>query len=149
MTRLPRVLFLIVIWIFSTPGECSIITPPTIKLSNVSILSPMKPTQPRKKPKKRRYESVTATAYFSGNKTASGLKLGRKHSKRLIALSRDLARGYKFGQIFSLDTREETFEVVFHDIMPSHWKRRVDLYITSSSECKRWGSKKVKLTPLD
>lgn len=99
---------------------------------------------------------VTATAYVNTpgctdstpNVTASMLKIEKRHVRRLIAFSHDLARGWKFGQRFYLVVGEKIYDVEFQDIMNKKHHRKIDLLLGSKKECLEFGVKKGTLIPI-
>jgi 3D (Asp-Asp-Asp) domain-containing protein len=99
---------------------------------------------------------VTVTAYTnipectSGdpNVTASMLRIEKRHIKRLVAFSRDMAVKHKFGQRFYLVVGGKIFDVEFQDIMNKKHRRKIDLLLGSKKECLEFGVKKGTLVPI-
>lgn len=99
---------------------------------------------------------VTVTAYTnvpectSGdpNVTASMLRIEKRHMKRLVAFSRDMAVKHKFGQRFYLVVGDKIFDVEFQDIMNKKHRRKIDLLLGSKKECMEFGVKNGTLVPI-
>lgn len=82
--------------------------------------------------------------------TASGLKLKKEnHNQKIVALSRDLAKKYEFGDKFQLIVENEVYNVIFHDKMNKKWQKRVDLLIFDKQKCKKFGKKQGFLIKKD
>jgi 3D (Asp-Asp-Asp) domain-containing protein len=92
-------------------------------------------------------ENVCATAYFSKPLSimASGERINQSHYKNTIALSWDIGRKYKFGDLFQLTTKDGTFLVRYSDRMPAYHRNKVDFLMSSNKECKKWGKQKGNL----
>ena len=91
------------------------------------------------------YEYVTMTTYTNSAKetdstpniTASGRKLDslnpRKH--RIIAISRDLKKKYKFGsKVKIMDAGEYSGVYVVEDVMNKRFKNRIDILINPDDQ---------------
>jgi 3D (Asp-Asp-Asp) domain-containing protein len=99
---------------------------------------------------------VTITAYTNVRSctdrhpdlTASMLKLNRSHYHRLIALSPDLAKRFKFGDKFAMKANSIWYLVEFQDVMP-RGKNKVDFLLPSVKDCKIFGRKKGVLVHLN
>lgn len=86
------------------------------------------------------FYTVTVTTYkvkeFKhdryGDITASGVKLTKHNPKRLriIAVSRDLKKSFKFGDsVLIVGTGTHDGMYVVHDLMNKRWKKRIDILI--------------------
>jgi 3D (Asp-Asp-Asp) domain-containing protein len=67
--------------------------------------------------------------------TASGFKINPTNPKRhrIIAVSRDLKRKYKFGQRVKItNAGKYNGEYVIRDLMHSRWKNKIDILINPS-----------------
>ena len=97
---------------------------------------------------------VTLTTYTASenetdstpNITASGFKIDTKNAKRhrIIAVSRDLKKKYKFGQkvrITGAGKYNGTYRV--HDVMNKRYKKRIDILINPDD--KQTKLNKIKL----
>jgi 3D (Asp-Asp-Asp) domain-containing protein len=97
---------------------------------------------------------VTVTAYTNKNSStnhkvsASAVRLTTDHHWKVIALSPDLARRFKFGDEFELRVKGKVHHVVYHDTSSKSHKRKVDLLLPSMAACKKFGRAKGKLVPL-
>lgn len=99
---------------------------------------------------------VTVTAYTNvpectdstPDETASLLRIKPKHYWRLIALSRDLARGYKFGDRFILRTNGKAYPVEFQDLMAPKQRNKVDFLLPSVRKSLEFGVKEGVLIPV-
>ena len=100
---------------------------------------------------------VTLTTYTASenetdstpNITASGFKIDTKNAKRhkIIAVSRDLKKKYKFGQkirITNAGKYNGTYRV--HDVMNKRYRNRIDILIGHNE--KQTKLKKVKIYKL-
>lgn len=85
---------------------------------------------------------VTATTYSLDNKglttiTASGIKINEKnpYGQRIIAVSRDLKKQYKYGQkVMIKGTGEYDGIYYIRDLMNKRWKNRIDILINNSQK---------------
>jgi 3D (Asp-Asp-Asp) domain-containing protein len=69
--------------------------------------------------------------------TASGFKINPNNPKkhRIIAVSRDLKRKYKFGQRVKItNAGKYNGEYVIRDLMHSRWKNKIDILINPSDK---------------
>ena len=100
-------------------------------------------------------EIVTLTTYKASenetdstpNITASGFKITNPKKHRIIAVSRDLKKKYKFGQkirITNAGKYNGTYRV--HDVMNKRYKNRIDILIGHND--KQTKLKKVKIYKL-
>jgi len=100
-------------------------------------------------------EIVTLTTYKASesetdstpNITASGFKITNPKKHRIIAVSRDLKKKYKFGQkirITGAGKYDGTYRV--HDVMNKRYKNRIDVLIGHND--KQTKLKKVKIYKL-
>ena len=100
-------------------------------------------------------EIVTLTTYKASetetdstpNITASGFKITNPKKHRIIAVSRDLKKKYKFGQkvrITGAGKYNGTYRV--HDVMNKRYKNRIDILIGHND--KQTKLKKVKIYKL-
>lgn len=100
-------------------------------------------------------EIVTLTTYKASetetdstpNITASGFKITNPKKHKIIAISRDLKRKYKFGQkvrITGAGKYNGTYRV--HDVMNKRYKKRIDILIGHKD--KQTKLKKVKIYKL-
>jgi 3D (Asp-Asp-Asp) domain-containing protein len=100
-------------------------------------------------------EIVTLTTYKASesetdstpNITASGFKITNPKKHRIIAVSRDLKKKYKFGQkirITGAGKYNGTYRV--HDVMNKRYKKRIDILIGHND--KQTKLKKVKIYKL-
>ena len=80
--------------------------------------------------------------------TASMLRIEKRHIKRLVSFSRDMAVKHKFGQRFYLVVGGKIFDVEFQDIMNKKHRRKIDLLLGSKKECLEFGIKKGTLVPI-
>lgn len=78
--------------------------------------------------------------------TASEHRLTRHDCYRLVALSPDLARRFRFGDCFRLQVNHKAYIVRYQDKMPKRGRGRVDFLLPSIRSCKRFGIKKATLT---
>ncbi|MCU0587141.1 MAG: hypothetical protein MUF52_03205 [Syntrophobacteraceae bacterium] len=99
---------------------------------------------------------VTVTAYTNipsctdstPDETASMLRIRPGHHGRIIALSRDLARGYRFGDRFHLIVGGKTHVVEFQDLMARRHTNRIDLLLPSKRKCQEFGVSSGVLLPI-
>ena len=100
-------------------------------------------------------EIVTLTTYKASetetdstpNITASGFKITNPKKHRIIAVSRDLKKKYKFGQkvrITGAGKYNGTYRV--HDVMNKRYRKRIDILIGHND--KQTKLKKVKIYKL-
>jgi 3D (Asp-Asp-Asp) domain-containing protein len=100
-------------------------------------------------------EIVTLTTYKASegetdstpNITASGFKITNPKKHKIIAVSRDLKKKYKFGQkirITGAGKYNGTYRV--HDVMNKRYKNRIDILIGHNE--KQTKLKKVKIYKL-
>ena len=100
-------------------------------------------------------EIVTLTTYKASetetdstpNITASGFKITNPKKHKIIAVSRDLKRKYKFGQkvrITGAGKYNGTYRV--HDVMNKRYRKRIDILIGHND--KQTKLKKVKIYKL-
>jgi 3D (Asp-Asp-Asp) domain-containing protein len=100
-------------------------------------------------------EIVTLTTYKASegetdstpNITASGFKITNPKKHKIIAVSRDLKKKYKFGQkirITNAGKYNGTYRV--HDVMNKRYKNRIDILIGHND--KQTKLKKVKIYKL-
>ncbi len=80
--------------------------------------------------------------------TASRHRISKHDYYRLIALSPDLARRYRYGTCFRLQIARKVYKVRYQDKMPRTQRRRVDFLLPSIGSCKRFGVKRATLTPI-
>ena len=81
--------------------------------------------------------------------TSSSLLISPEHYGRLIALSKDLADQYRFGDRFNLWVKGKLQEVSYQDNMPRHRRKSVDLLLPSIPSCLQFGRNPGVLIPLD
>jgi 3D (Asp-Asp-Asp) domain-containing protein len=97
-------------------------------------------------------EIVTLTTYRASetetdstpNITASGFKITNPKKHRIIAVSRDLKKKYKFGQkvrITGAGKYDGTYRV--HDVMNKRYRKRIDILIGTND--KQTKLKKIKI----
>ena len=100
-------------------------------------------------------EIVTLTTYKANenetdstpNITASGFKITNPKKHKIIAVSRDLKRKYKFGQkvrIVGAGKYDGTYRV--HDVMNKRYRKRIDILVGHND--KQTKLKKVKIYKL-
>lgn len=97
--------------------------------------------------------TVTVAAYSpeahqtdkSPSVTASGLKIRNEHYGKVIALSKDIAKDYKFGTKFKLYIGDLVYDVVYEDSTNKCWNKRIDLLLPTRKGCYQWGLKKGRL----
>ncbi len=83
------------------------------------------------------------------NVTASGLQIKKNHYWGIIALSKDLARGHKFGDLFELKIGDKTYVVEYQDRMSARMRKTVDLLLPSIKDALRFGVKNGELKPIE
>ena len=100
-------------------------------------------------------EIVTLTTYKANetetdstpNITASGFKITNPKKHKIIAVSRDLKRKYKFGQkvrIVGAGKYDGTYRV--HDLMNKRYRKRIDILVGHND--KQTKLKKIKVYKL-
>ena len=100
---------------------------------------------------------VTVTAYTTVPRctdsnphvTSSNFKIKPAHYRRIVALSKDLARKYEFGDVFNLWVDGQLYSVAYQDRMPPKHRKKVDLLLPSVKSCKEFGRNQGVLIPLD
>jgi 3D (Asp-Asp-Asp) domain-containing protein len=129
-----------------------------IILSTSLLLIPHKVNKhPHFKVNKKNVDVVTVTTYkvnefkndINGDLTATGIKLDtvnpRKH--RIIAISWDLKKRYKFGQkVFVLGAGIYSGTYYVQDLMNKRWRKRIDILINPEDIQMKY--KKVRLYKL-
>ena len=101
--------------------------------------------------------SVTLTTYTASVRetdstplvTASGFKLSRKNQKkhRVVAVSRDLKKKYKFGEKIRVKGAGKLDGVyVVHDLMNKRYKKRIDILINKKDKQVKY--KNIKISKL-
>ena len=85
----------------------------------------------------------------TSGRTSSSLRISPEHYGRLIALSKDLADQYRFGDRFNLWVKGKLQEVSYQDNMPRHRRKSVDLLLPSIPSCLQFGRNPGVLIPLD
>lgn len=88
------------------------------------------------------------TKRFHPDITASDHRIRRQDCYRLIALSPDLARRFRFGDCFRLQINRKVYNVKYQDKMPRTGRKRVDFLLPSLGSCKRFGIRRAVLTPI-
>ncbi|HOV87599.1 MAG TPA: hypothetical protein PLM79_14660 [Syntrophobacteraceae bacterium] len=99
---------------------------------------------------------VTITAYTNvpectdstPNETASLLQIRSRHYGKIIALSRDLAQHYRFGDKFQLWIDGKSQVVEYQDLMAARHANRIDLLLPNLRKCRGFGAKDGILVPL-
>ncbi len=81
--------------------------------------------------------------------TASGYKIKSRDHYRLIALSPDLARNFKFGDLFRLEVGGKSYLVSYRDKMPDRHKKAIDFLLPTVKKCKQFGVVTGKLCPVE
>jgi hypothetical protein len=81
--------------------------------------------------------------------TSSAMKIRPEHYGKVIALSRDIAKDYRFGDHFNLWVKGRVHEVTFQDRMPGKHHGRVDLLLPSVQSCRQFGRNAGVLVPRD
>jgi 3D (Asp-Asp-Asp) domain-containing protein len=93
------------------------------------------------------YKASEAETDSTPNITASGFKITNAKKHRIIAVSRDLKKKYKFGQkirITNAGKYNGTYRV--HDVMNKRYRNRIDILIGHND--KQTKLKKVKVYKL-
>jgi 3D (Asp-Asp-Asp) domain-containing protein len=93
------------------------------------------------------YKASEAETDSTPNITASGFKITNAKKHRIIAVSRDLKKKYKFGQkvrITGAGKYNGTYRV--HDVMNKRYRKRIDILIGHND--KQTKLKKVKIYKL-
>ncbi len=85
----------------------------------------------------------------TSGRTSSSLRITSEHHGKLIALSKDIAQQYSFGDRFNLWVRGKLHEVAYEDNMPGRRRRSVDLLLPSIPSCLQFGRNPGVLVPLD
>jgi 3D (Asp-Asp-Asp) domain-containing protein len=88
------------------------------------------------------YKANAAETDSTPNITASGFKITNPKKHRIIAVSRDLKKKYKFGQkirIVGAGKYDGTYRV--HDVMNKRYTKRIDILIGAND-------KQTKLTKI-
>lgn len=80
---------------------------------------------------------------------SSAIKIRPEHCGKVIALSRDIARNYNYGDRFDLYTKGKLYVVCFQDRMPAKHHRKVDLLLPSLKSCRQFGRGSGVLVPLE
>jgi 3D (Asp-Asp-Asp) domain-containing protein len=107
--------------------------------------------------KSKKNHEVTVTAYTNlpcctnnnPNLTASSLRIKPHHYGRIIALSRDLAKEYSFGDRFHLLVNGETHVVEFQDVMSKRHRNKIDFLLPSKQKALKFGKARGILIPLN
>jgi 3D (Asp-Asp-Asp) domain-containing protein len=81
--------------------------------------------------------------------TASGHHIVPSDHYRLIALSPDLAKKFKFGNRFQLEVGGEVFVVEYQDRMPDQHRKKIDFLFPTVGSCKEFGVQKGKLKLIE
>ena len=90
------------------------------------------------------YSATEAETDSTPNITASGFKITNPKKHRIIAVSRDLKKKYKFGQkirIVGAGKYSGTYRV--HDVMNKRYKKRIDILIGTND--KQTKLRKIKI----
>ena len=90
------------------------------------------------------YSATEAETDSTPNITASGFKITNPKKHRIIAVSRDLKKKYKFGQkirIVGAGKYSGTYRV--HDVMNKRYKNRIDILIGAND--KQTKLRKIKI----
>jgi 3D (Asp-Asp-Asp) domain-containing protein len=93
------------------------------------------------------YKATESETDSTPNITASGFKITNPKKHRIIAVSRDLKKKYKFGQkvrIVGAGKYDGTYRV--HDVMNKRYKNRIDILIGHKD--KQTKLKKIKVYKL-
>ena len=93
------------------------------------------------------YKATESETDSTPNITASGFKITNPKKHRIIAVSRDLKKKYKFGQkvrIVGAGKYNGTYRV--HDVMNKRYRNRIDILIGHND--KQTKLKKVKVYKL-
>jgi 3D (Asp-Asp-Asp) domain-containing protein len=88
------------------------------------------------------YTAVRGQTDSTPNVTASGLRITSKHHGNIVALSSDLKKHFKFGDRIKIYIGDQVIDAVCEDVMHPKWRKRVDLLLSSTKACFRWGLKK-------
>jgi 3D (Asp-Asp-Asp) domain-containing protein len=94
------------------------------------------------------YTNVPQCTDDTPDETASLLLIRPKHYWNVIALSRDIAKDYKFGDKFRLLINGKPHMVVYEDRMPAKHTKKIDLLLPSIRECREFGKQKGILIPI-
>ncbi|MCE5241608.1 MAG: hypothetical protein ABFD98_00100 [Syntrophobacteraceae bacterium] len=94
------------------------------------------------------YTNVPQCTDSTPNETASMLRIKRKHYWKLVALSRDLARGYKFGDRFILRVNGRDYPVEFQDLMAARHRNKIDFLLPSVKRAMKFGVNDGVLIPV-
>ena len=125
-----------------------------ILLVSVVALSPAKHHKKHHKIIHHLIDIVTVTTYKvnefkndpNGDITATGMKLTKDNPRqnRIIAISRDLKKKFKFGQWVKIEGAGiYDGDYVVKDLMNKKWKKRIDILI--NPEDKQMKYKKVRI----
>lgn len=95
------------------------------------------------------YTNVEACTDSTPNETASLLQIKPRHYGKIIALSRDIAKQYRFGDQFELRLNGRTHIVEYQDLMNKRFKNRIDLLLPSVRKSLKFGVNEGVLIPLD
>jgi 3D (Asp-Asp-Asp) domain-containing protein len=90
------------------------------------------------------YKANAAETDSTPNITASGFKITNPKKHRIIAVSRDLKKKYKFGQkirIVGAGKYDGTYRV--HDVMNKRYTKRIDILIGAND--KQTKLRKIKI----
>jgi 3D (Asp-Asp-Asp) domain-containing protein len=93
------------------------------------------------------YKATESETDSTPNITASGFKITNPKKQRIVAVSRDLKKKYKFGQkvrITGAGKYNGTYRV--HDVMNKRYRNRIDILIGHND--KQTKLKKVKIYKL-
>jgi 3D (Asp-Asp-Asp) domain-containing protein len=93
------------------------------------------------------YKATESETDSTPNITASGFKITNPKKHKIIAVSRDLKKKYKFGQkvrIVGAGKYDGTYRV--HDVMNKRYRNRIDILI--GHEDKQTKLKKIKVYKL-
>ena len=94
------------------------------------------------------YTNVPQCTDSTPDETASMLHIKRKHYWKLIALSRDLAKGYKFGDRFILRVNGKSYAVEFQDVMAARHRNQIDFLLPSVKRAMKFGVNEGLLIPV-
>lgn len=100
---------------------------------------------------------VMVTAYTNHPKCTGSKSGAMSCSRRIkpqdysktVALSRDIATDYSFGDGFNLWVKGRLYAVSYQDRMPKKHRKMVDLLLPSLQSCKQFGRHPGILVPLD
>jgi len=81
--------------------------------------------------------------------TASGRRITRRDHYHLIALSPDLAKGFTFGDRFSLAVGGKSYFVEYSDKTPDQHRDAIDFLLPSVKRCNVFGVKTGKLSLIE